>query len=178
MTNPAAPPAATRWRSSRARLRDTLLAAAAPVVACAVALGGLTTWARSGAAGSPPRIGISDSRVFLPYGDGRYTSAYFRIANSGDAGDELISVTSPEMDEAMLSRDRSNGEGGASMTMVRSAAVPGGGTLTMSPYGLNVMVRTRARTQWQPGDTVPFVLHFRHSGPRKTLAVVVRPGSD
>ncbi|WP_329073164.1 copper chaperone PCu(A)C [Streptomyces sp. NBC_01429] len=123
-------------------------------------------------------MGISDARIFLPYGDGRYTSVYFRIANSGDADDELTSVTSPEMEEAMLSTDRSNGQGAASMTMVGSATVPGGGTLAMSPYGLNVMVKTKTKTHWRPGDSVPFVLHFRHSGSRKSLAVVVRPGID
>ncbi|MEV7085504.1 copper chaperone PCu(A)C [Streptomyces sp. NPDC093085] len=179
---PAAGPdersAATGWRPTRERLRDTFLAAAAPVVASAVALGALTTWTNSGAAGSGPRIGISDSRIFLPYGGAQYTSVYFRIANSGDADDELTSVSSPEMAEAMLSRDRENGEGAASMAMVESATVPRGGTLDMSPYGLNVMVKAKTRTDWQLGDTVPFVLHFRHSGPRDALAVVIRPTGD
>ncbi|MFE2943137.1 copper chaperone PCu(A)C [Streptomyces sp. NPDC059255] len=178
MTNPTAQPAATGWRPTRGRLREALLASAAPVIASVVALGALTTWTNSGAAGGGPRIGISDSRIFLQYGGGEYTSAYFRISNSGEADDELVSVTSPELAEAMLSRDRSNGDGAASMTMVDSATVPRGRTLAMSPYGLNVMVKTKTKTHWRLGDTVPFVLHFRHSGPRKTQAVVIQPSSD
>ncbi|MEV7426418.1 copper chaperone PCu(A)C [Streptomyces sp. NPDC091212] len=174
MTNPTA----TGWQPTRGRLRDTLIAAAAPVIACVVALGGLTTWVNSGAAGSRPRLAISNARIFLPYGDGQYTSAYFRIANSGDADDELLSVTSPEMAEAMLSVDRDNGKGGAIMSMVDKATVPGGSALTMSPYGLNVMVRARTKPHWQLGDTVPFTLHFRHSGPQKSVAVVITPSTD
>ncbi|MEV7866707.1 copper chaperone PCu(A)C [Streptomyces sp. NPDC088124] len=178
MTKPATQSVATAWKPTRARVREALLAAGAPVVACALALGALTTWVNAGAAGSRPQIGISDARIFLQYGDSQYTSAYFRIANGGDSDDELVSVTSPEMAETMLSRDQENGDGAASMNMVNSATVPGRGTLAMSPYGLNVMVKTKKKPHWQLGDTVPFILHFRYSGSRESTAVVVRPSSD
>ncbi|MGW2262102.1 copper chaperone PCu(A)C [Streptomyces sp. NPDC001780] len=168
----------TDWTPTRRRLRESALAAVAPAAACAVALAALTTWTNLGGAGSGPRIGISDARVFQTHGGSQYTSAYFRISNSGDADDELVSVTSPVMAEAMLSRDESNGEGAASMRMENSATVPGGATLEMSPYGLNVMVKARTTANWRQGDTIPFVLHFRHSGPKDSLAVVVRPSSD
>ncbi|MEW1722813.1 copper chaperone PCu(A)C [Streptomyces sp. NPDC093109] len=179
MTSPAAThPTTTGWQLTRGRLRDTLTAATAPVIACVVALGALTTWVNSGAAGSRPQLAISSARIFLPYGDGQYTSAYFRIDNSGDADDELLSVTSPVMAEAMLNADRDNGKGGAVMTMVDKATVPGGSALTMSPYGINVMVKSRTKPHWELGDTVPFVLHFRHSGPQKSVAVVITPTID
>ncbi|MFJ2595186.1 hypothetical protein [Streptomyces erythrochromogenes] len=45
----------------------------------------------------------------------------------------------------------------------------------MSPFGVDVMVKVEER--WQPGQVVPFVLHFRHSEPVETIAIVVRPGS-
>ena len=54
---------------------DTLLAALAPVAACGLALGGLSTWAAYGNAGSPARIAVTDGRVFLPSGDTRETAA-------------------------------------------------------------------------------------------------------
>ncbi|WP_327327533.1 copper chaperone PCu(A)C [Streptomyces sp. NBC_01210] len=175
MTDPDRAPAAEGWRPSRRRLRDGLYAALAPVAACAVALGGLTTWAKAGAAGSPPRIKVSDGRVFLPYGDNEDTAAFFRIANSGGAADQLVSVTSPAVESAMLSRHESADSGAGFMRMVDSAEIPAGDTVVMSPSGLDVMVRTKA--PWQVGDTVPFVLHFRHGGPVDTVVVVVRPGS-
>nr|WP_319023133.1 hypothetical protein [Streptomyces phaeolivaceus] len=43
-TPPAAERAAAPWRPRRRRLTDTLLAALAPVLVCALALSGLTLW--------------------------------------------------------------------------------------------------------------------------------------
>ncbi len=159
----------------RSRLREAYLAAAVPVIACLAALCGLTAWVSSGAAGSPPRIEVTDARVFVPYAGKKDTAAFFRISNTGGADDELVSVTSPAVEQAMLSRHDAAGTGAHSMGMTGPVRLPAGGTLVMSPFDLDVMVR--ARTGWQPGDAVPFVLHFRHSGPVEAVALAVRPGS-
>ncbi|MFF3325559.1 copper chaperone PCu(A)C [Streptomyces sp. NPDC002889] len=174
-THSVRPAAGEAWRPSRRRLREGILAALAPVAACAVALGGLTAWTLAGGAGSPPRIEVGDPRIFLPYGDNEDTAAFFRITNSGGADDQLIGVTSPAIESAMLSRHESNGSGADFMRMVDSVAIPAGDTLVMSPSTMDVMVKVKAR--WRVGDTVPFVLHFRHSGPVDTVVVVARPGS-
>lgn len=71
MTTPPAPPPPSLWRPTRRRLTETLPAAIAPVVAFGLALGGLTTWVTAGKAGSPPRIAVSNGRVFPPYGNNR-----------------------------------------------------------------------------------------------------------
>ncbi|MFF1688375.1 copper chaperone PCu(A)C [Streptomyces sp. NPDC058254] len=169
MTEPAV------WRPSRRRLAEAFVAALAPVAACVVALGGLAVWTASGAAGSPAHIEVTSGRVFLPYGDGKESAAFFRISNSGGSEDELTGVTSAAIDSAMLGRNtRTSGNAGY-MRPVGSATVPAGGTLMMSPQGLDVMVTVRGT--WRTGDLVPFELHFRHSGPIKTLALVVRPGT-
>ncbi|MFE9633540.1 copper chaperone PCu(A)C [Streptomyces sp. NPDC006463] len=163
------------WRPTQRRLREAYLAAAAPVIACLVGLCGLTAWAGSGAAGTPPRVAVDDGHVFLPYADKENTAAFFRISNLGGADDQLVAVTSPAVERAMLSRHRSAGTGADSMSMTGPLTVPAGGTVSMSPFEVDVMVTVKER--WRAGQMVPFVLHFRHSGPVETIAVVVRPGS-
>ncbi|WP_369244714.1 copper chaperone PCu(A)C [Streptomyces sp. R41] len=163
------------WRPTRRRLTDTLLAALAPVAACSLALAGLTTWAGSGNAGSPARIEVTSGRVFLPYGATRDTAAFFRISNSGGAEDRLVDITSSALDgDITLSRHRTTGGGVAYRDPVDSAVVPARGSLTMSPHGLDVEVRSRAG--WRAGDLVPFTLHFQRGGRIRIVAVVVRPG--
>ncbi|MEU2872534.1 copper chaperone PCu(A)C [Streptomyces olivoreticuli] len=151
----------------------TARAALVPVLACAVALGGLCAWTASGAAGRPTAIEVEDPRVLLPFGTDD-TAAFFRLRNDGDVDDELVGVDAPTAGRAMLSRTVvENGAG--SMRMVPSAPVPAGGTLEMSPHGLDVMVSSPPRLRL--GDRLPLTLHFRESGPVKVEAVVVRPGS-
>ncbi|PAZ14019.1 hypothetical protein CLM62_21375 [Streptomyces sp. SA15] len=169
------------WRPTRRRLTDTLIAALAPVAACSIALGGLTTWAVQDNAGSPARIAVTHGLVFLPFGDPRETAtretaAFFRITNSGGADDRLLKVTSSATGgDATLSRHRMAGGQAAYGQTVDSVAVPAGGSLAMSPFGTDVTVR--AKETWREGDVLPFTLHFARSGRIKTLAVVVRPGT-
>ncbi|MFJ8468119.1 copper chaperone PCu(A)C [Streptomyces swartbergensis] len=155
---------------------DTLLTALAPVAACAVALGGLTTWVSTGKAGSPPRITVTSGRVFLPYGSDRDTAAFFEIANSGDADDRPVKATSPAGSEIALSRHRATQGGAAYRADARTASIPAGGSLSMSPHGLDVTARAKAG--WQDGDLVRFTLHFQHSGRIEAIAVVVRPSTS
>ncbi|WP_329546139.1 copper chaperone PCu(A)C [Streptomyces sp. NBC_01356] len=162
------------WRPTRRRLTDTLLAALAPVAVCSLALGGLTTWVGAGKAGSPARIVVSSGRVFLPYGDSTETAAFFDVSNPGGADDRLVEVTSSATGgEIAISRHSTAGSGAARKEAVSSAPIPAGGELSMSPHGLDVVLR--ARTGWRAGDLVPFTLHFEHSGAIETIAVVVRP---
>ncbi|WP_078942767.1 copper chaperone PCu(A)C [Streptomyces viridochromogenes] len=163
------------WRPTRRRIAESLFAALAPIAACGVALGGLTTWVGSGSAGSPARIAVADGRVFLPYGDVRDTAAFFRITNSGGADDRLLKVTSSAVAGDMtLSRHRMTSGNAASAQTVDSARVPADGGLAMSPYGLDVTLR--AEPEWQTGTYVPFTLHFERGGRIDVQAMVVRPG--
>ncbi|MFI9204293.1 copper chaperone PCu(A)C [Streptomyces sp. NPDC053048] len=148
-------------------------AALVPVTACAVALGGLTAWTASGAAGRPASVTVEDGRVLLPFGIDP-TAAMFRLRNTGDVDDELVGVDVPTAGGAMLSRTVvKNGAG--SMKMVRSATVPARGTVEMSPHSLDVMVYRPPKLQ--VGERLPVVLRFRESGVVRAEAVVVRPGN-
>ncbi|MBZ3905525.1 MULTISPECIES: copper chaperone PCu(A)C [Streptomyces] len=169
--------AADPWRPTRRRLTDTLLAAVAPVVVCALALSGLTLWTVYGNAGTPPRIAVTEGRVFLPTGDTPQTAAFFRVTNSGGSADRLVKVTSADVDgPGSLSRHRMTGTASAVAETVASVAVPAGGTLAMTPTGLDVIVPVN--TDWRFGDLVDFTLHFEHSGAVRALAVVDRPGGE
>ncbi|MEU6589774.1 copper chaperone PCu(A)C [Streptomyces sp. NPDC046881] len=162
------------WRPSVRRLADTLLAALAPVAACSLALGGLTTWTGAGKAGSPPRIAVSSGRVLLPYGDSTETAAFFTVSNLGGSDDRLVEVTSTgTRGGTSLSRHRTTGGGAAYKADVDAVTVPAGGELVMSPHGVDVTLRGAG---WRAGDLVTFTLHFEHSAPVRTLAVVTRPG--
>ncbi|MET8689946.1 copper chaperone PCu(A)C [Streptomyces sp. NPDC004732] len=161
------------WRPSRRRIREGLGGALEPVAACAVALGLLTVWTGSGAAGSPAHVEVAAGTVFLPFGSTQESAAFFRISNSGGSDDRLTSVASPVLDDVMLGRYAPTGRGAAGMRMVDSAAVPAGEGLTMSPYGVDVMVRIREPLHL--GDRIPFVLKFREGGTIKAEAVVIRP---
>lgn len=162
---------------ARRRILDALVAALAPIAACSVALGGLTTWVNFGVAGSPARIAVTEGRVFLPYGDVRDTAAFFRITNTGGADDRLLKVTSSAVGgEGTLSRHRMTSGRMAYAETVDSARVPAGGDLAMSPFGLDVSLR--AKPGWRAGDLVPFTLHFEHGGRVEVSAVVVRPGEN
>ncbi|MFF4500976.1 copper chaperone PCu(A)C [Streptomyces sp. NPDC001401] len=164
------------WRPTRRRLTDTLLAAVAPVTACCVALGGLTTWVSAGKAGSPARVAVSNGRIFLPYGNTTETAAFFDVTNLGGADDRLVGVTSSATSGRItLSRHRMIGGGVAARADVSSAAVPAGGEVSMSPDGLDVTLTAEARMR--AGDLVPFTLRFERSGSVETLAVVIRPRS-
>ncbi|MDI9888911.1 copper chaperone PCu(A)C [Streptomyces sp. HNM0645] len=159
------------------RLTDALPAVLVPLVACSVALGGLTTWVGTGNAGSPARIAVVPGRVYLPYGDGRETAAFFDIANSGGSEDRLTGATSPSAPGGVtLTRHRGTETGGAYRDAVASTTVPAGSGLSMSPHGVSLTLRPRA--ELRPGDIVPFTLRFERRGPVRTVAVVVRPGSS
>ncbi|WP_079250732.1 copper chaperone PCu(A)C [Streptomyces amritsarensis] len=158
----------------RRSLRDGLLATLVPVMACMAMLVALTAWTRAGAAGSPARIDVGVGQVLLPYAGRERTSAFFRIANTGGSDDQLVAVTSPAADEIMLNRHEPVGGGGDAVRAVSSANVPAGTVVHMTPSTLDLMVRVKSRRQ--VGDVIPFVLHFRRSGPVDAVAFVVRRG--
>lgn len=163
------------WTPTRRRVTDSLRAAVAPLGAAALALGCLAVWAASGHAGSPPRIDVTDARLYLPSRGVPQTAAFFRITNTGGAGDRLVEVTSSEVTGDMsFSRHRMTEGAAAYRRAADSLPVPADGTLDMSPFTSGVTVPAAAH--WRTGDLVPFTLRFVHGGRVEALAVVVRPG--
>ncbi|GES30102.1 copper chaperone PCu(A)C [Streptomyces angustmyceticus] len=144
-----------------------------PLLTALVTLGTLTAWTAAGNAGRAARLSIPEGRVLIPSG-AEATAAFFTLRNTGGADDVLTGVTGPAGHRAMLSRTVDIGHNARSMAMVRAATVPAGGTLTMTPTTLDVMVSPPPRLA--PGDRLTFTLHFRDSPPRTVRARAVPPG--
>ncbi|MEU5208498.1 copper chaperone PCu(A)C [Streptomyces sp. NPDC020742] len=165
-------------------------ALAVPVLTCLATLGALTLWTATGNAGSPARISVAEGTVWIPSGAsaaGRpagtgasggagpeSTAAFFTLRNTGGAPDVLTGVTGPAGHRAMLSRTVDIGHNARSMAMVRSATVPAGGTLRMTPTTVDIMISPAPTLA--PGDRLTLTLHFRDGPPRTVRARAVRPG--
>ncbi|MBB5118235.1 copper chaperone PCu(A)C [Streptomyces eurocidicus] len=165
--------AAARAGGPATGLAGVARAALVPLLAAAVTLGGLGAWTLSGAAARPATVTVDDARILLPFGADD-TAAFFRIRNTGDVADELVDVDVPDAGGTMLSRTVVE-RGAGSMRMLTSVPVPAGGTLEMSPHGLDVMVVRPPRLRL--GERLPVTLRFRESGAVRVEALVVRAGS-
>ncbi|MGW8398113.1 copper chaperone PCu(A)C [Streptomyces lydicus] len=164
-------------RGGRSRL--PVAAVAVPVVTCLATLGTLTVWTATGNAGTPARLSVSEGRALLlpaPGGRTEATAAFFTVRNSGGADDVLTGVTGPAGYRVMLSRTVDIGRNARRMAMVRSATVPAGGALRMTPTTLDLMLSPAPALT--PGDRLTFTLHFRNSPPLTARAVATRPGPD
>ncbi|WP_328491595.1 copper chaperone PCu(A)C [Streptomyces sp. NBC_00414] len=170
--------ARTRSRlGDRGRLRDTALTVLVPLAACSVALAGLTTWTGTGRAGTPARIQVTDGRVLLPSAGVPETAAFFRLANEGGSADRLTRITSPKAPGGItLTRHRMNDNNGASRSTIDSLTVPAGGSLAMTPNGVDLTVST-VSGKWRAGDVVNFTFEFRYADPVTVLAVVQSAGN-
>ncbi|MEU8790942.1 copper chaperone PCu(A)C [Streptomyces sp. NPDC048643] len=161
----------------RRRLTDAALAVLVPVAACSMALAFLTTWVRTGEAGSPAHVAVTEGQLLLPSAGVPETAVFFRIGNDGGSADRLLSVSSPDVPGGVtLSRHRMTGGGAAHRETIDSVAIREGTTLAMSPDGVDLTV-SAATARWRPGDLVPFTLDFRRGGRIEVFAVVVRPGT-
>lgn len=159
------------------RLRTSLAAVAAPVLACALGLVGLGVWTTHGNAGSPSRVAVKGGYVFLRFGATPETAAFFTITNTGGSADRLLAVSSPRTAvPPELSRHRMTDSGAAYRQPATSATIPAGEGLTMDPHGVNVTVRPD--TDWREGERIPFTLRFERGEPVTVLATVVRPGRN
>lgn len=150
---------------------NALRAAVAPVAAGAVTLGLLIAWTATGHAGSPARVQVGDAWVMAPTAP--RTAAYFTLANTGDAPDDLLQVRTPISATAMLGR-QVNQAGAGRMAMGGALAVPAHGAVQMTPFTVNITIEPHGPLP--VGRRVPFTLVFRHSGTIDVTAVVEPPG--
>ncbi|MEW2546194.1 copper chaperone PCu(A)C [Streptomyces sp. NPDC047002] len=165
--------AASRAPGAARRAAGALRAAVAPVLCCGLALAGLGAWSAGGHAARPSRVTVSEGTVYRPPLDARTTAAFFRIDNTGPAGDTLDAVSSPATGPAALTRTVLADHAGT-MRMGEPVRVPAHGSVRMTAYGQDVMVSLRRIPRL--GEHLPFTLHFRYAGDISAEAVVVRPG--
>jgi copper(I)-binding protein len=175
---PGAAPA--RRESGRNLLRDLARAAIGPVLCAAVLTGLLSAWVAAGAAGTLSRISLQVSlaavpmRAFTPRAAASAGPAttFLTIRNLSGTPDELVAVRSPIARHVLLT-ERAGPD--APRIAVAGLAIPAHGTLSLSPFGADVVLQDPA--PFETSATVPLTLTFRHAGPVTIAATVTAPGT-
>jgi copper(I)-binding protein len=150
-------------------------------VICAVVLIGLlSAWVATGGAGTLSRVRLQVSlaavpmRAFTPRAAASVGPAttFLTIRNLSGTPDQLVAVRSPIARHVVLTVR--NGLAGPRL-VVSDLAIPAHGTLTLSPFGDDVVLQHPAPFETSAG--VPLTLTFRHAGTVTVEATVTAPGT-
>jgi copper(I)-binding protein len=117
----------------------------------------------AGCAGSPrPAITVDDAWVRPSAMMDRAGAAYMVIHNNSASDDRLLAVSS-DVAETIELHESKEMEGMMQMSPVEAIAVPAGGSATLAPGGLHVMLIGLTR-ELVPGSSVALQLHFENAG--------------
>ena len=181
MTATAAPSAApARDEPGRYVLRDLARAAIGPVICAVVLTGLLSAWVSAGGAGTLSRVKLQVSlaavpmRAFTPRAaaSARPATTFLTIRNLSGTPDELVAARSPIARHVVLTVR--NGLAGPRV-VVSDLAIPAHGTLTLSPFGDDVVLQEPA--PFETRQSVPLILTFRQAGTVTIEATVTAPGT-
>jgi copper(I)-binding protein len=162
----------------RDRLRELARAAAGPVICAAVLIGLLSAWVVIGGTGNivAQQVQVTQAavpmRAFTAADPSGPAGTFLTIWNPGQQADELLSVSSPIAHRIVLVR-RSGPDGPG--LVVPGLEIPAGGTLTLTPFGTDVVLRDPAR--YENDATVRLTLTFRRAGRISVTATVSAPGA-
>jgi periplasmic copper chaperone A len=175
---PGGPPAPNL--PGRTWARDVLRAVAGPVICAMVLTGLLAAWVATGGAGTLTRIRLQVTLAAVPMraftaraaaGVGTATT-FLTINNLSGAPDELVAASSPMASRVILT-ERSSAT--APRTVTADLVVPAHGTLTLSPFGADLILQDPA--PFEASAAVPLTLTFRHAGTVTIDAPVTAPGT-
>jgi len=161
-------------------LRELGRAAFGPVICAVVLIGLLSAWVAAGGAGTLSRVRLQVSlaavpmRAFTPRAAASVGAAttFLTIRNLSGSPDELIAARSPIARHVVLTvRNELNGP----RVIVGDLAIPAHGTLTLSPFGDDVVLEGPA--PFETSSSVPLTLIFRHAGTVTIEATVTAPGT-
>ena len=186
MTATAAPDAAPTPDAAPARAepgrnvaRELARAAFGPVICAVVLIGLLSAWVATGGAGTLSRVRLQVTlaavpmRAFTPQAAAKVGPAttFLTMRNLSGTPDELVAVRSPVARQVVLTIRSLAGP----RTVVGGLAIPAHGTLTLSPFGDDVVLQHPA--PFETASTVPLTLTFRNAGTVTILATVTAPGT-
>lgn len=143
-------------------------------------IGLLSAWVLTGGAGTLTRVSLQVTmaavpmRALTPQASDRIAAAttYLTIRNLSGTPDQLVAAASPDARQVVLTtRD---GPGGP-RTVMAGLTVPAHGTLTLSPFGADVVLEDPV--PFEGKATVPLTLTFRHAGAITIAATVTAPGT-
>ncbi len=181
MTATAAPNAApASTRPGRNVARELARAAFGPLICAVVLIGLLSAWVATGGAGTLSRVKLQVTlaavpmRAFTPQAAAAVGPAttFLTIRNLSGTPDELIAVRSPIAARVVLT-ERTSLAG--PRAVVSDLAIPAHGTLTLSPFGDDVVLQDPA--PFESSSTVPLTLTFRNAGTVTIQATVTAPGT-
>ena len=157
------------------------MAALAPVTCAVLLIGLLSAWVATGGAGTIARVRIRVTlaavpmRAFTPgTASAGAATTYFTIRNLSNSPDELLSASSPTARHIVLTTRPAGGAAGP-RTVVPDLVIPAHATITLSPFGNDVVVINPPPLQ--AGHSVPLTLTFRHGGPITIQAAITPPGA-
>ena len=176
MTAPAAPAAAAP--GVRGHATELARAAAAPLVCGIVVIVLLAAWVIAGGGGAISRVRVEVTRATVPMTSytrngaaGKNATVYLTIRNLSKTPDVLLSASSTAAAGVVLTRHAT----AQPAADTRGLAVPAGGTLTLSPFGADlVLIRPRSLMS---GQDVVITLRFRNAGTVTVDAAVTPPGT-
>jgi copper(I)-binding protein len=145
-----------------------------------VLTGLLSGWVITGGAGTLTRVRLQVSlaaipmRAFTPQAAAAAGAAttFLTIRNLGGTPDELVAARSPLARHVDLA-ERSGPD--APRIAVSGIAIPAHGTLTLTPFGDDVVLQDPA--PFETRHSVPLTLTFRHAGTVTIQATVTAPGT-
>ena len=111
-----------------------------------------------------------------PAGQGQNGVIYLEIRNLGEADDRLVAVGTPLAKKVELHRSTME-EGVHRMEKVDGIVVPAGGSVTLAPGGLHVML-IGLKFMLMAEETIPVSFTFEHAGAITTGVAVEVRGSD
>lgn len=162
------------------RLAELARSVAGPV-ACAVVLTGLLSgWVATGGAGTLTRVRVQvisaavPMRAYTPQAAAAVGAArvFLTIRNLTGSPDELIAVRSPDARRVVLVQ---RALPGGHSSVVAALAIPAGKTITLSPFGDDVVLEDPV--PYESASQVPLTLVFRDAGPVTIEAPVTGPGT-
>jgi copper(I)-binding protein len=177
---PVTAPAPARGRAGRGWLAGLARAAAGPVICAVVLIAVLSGWVASRGAGTltPVRLKVTlaavPQRAFTVKAADAVGQAdtYLAIRNLSAAPDELVAVRTPVASHVVLT-ERTGPAG--KQVVVHGLAIPGNGTLTLSPLTDDVVLESPS--PFEATRDVPLTLVFRHAGTVTIEAPVTPPGT-
>jgi len=161
-------------------VREAIRAVAGPVICAAVLTGLLAGWVAGGGAGTLTRVRLQVTqaavpmRAFTPQAAAAIGTAttFLTIRNLTGTPDELIAARSPAAARVLLTERTGPA---APRTVIGALVIPAHGTLTLSPFGDDLVLQHPVR--YETSSAVPLTLTFRHAGTVTLDATVTAPGT-
>jgi copper(I)-binding protein len=180
VTAPAAPAAPARNRAGRGWPAELIAAAVGPVICAVVLIALLSAWVASRGAGTLTPVRLKITLAAVPQRGFTVKTAdavseaytYLSIQNLSSTPDELVAVRTPIASRVVLT-ERTGLSG--KQVIVHDLAIPGKGTLTLSPLTADVVLDNPS--PYEATKDVPLTLVFRNAGTVTIDAPVTSPGT-